>query len=373
MQLQSQVQTKANKASSAGAEFLQRACACGQHSGNGGECAACRQRRMSLQRQAASPAAPDVAPPIVHEVLRSSGQPLDASTRAHMEPRFGRDFSRVPATAPQRAGEMTVGPPNDRFEQEAEQAASAALGAPPVSGGMRDFSPVRVHTDARAAESARAVGARAYTVGQNIVFGAGQYAPGSGAGQRLLAHELAHTVQQNGAKSVVQRYSTQDCDPADVTRIDESHNRAIELLETAIRRLTADPVTADTQRHFANHFGGYGTLRRDIVVMHFNRDLNLLKASEMTYECESECDQGEPAYTYWIFGDIHICLPWLRSQVLNERAETFVHELHHWDAGRGHLDLGYHKNNQDSGTTWVVAVNNADAYSELAQDLFEQP
>jgi hypothetical protein len=61
-----------------------------------------------------------------------------------------------------------------------------------------DFSGVRVHTDAKAASSARAVNALAYTVGRDIVFGAGQYAPHASTGQELLAHELAHTVQQGG-------------------------------------------------------------------------------------------------------------------------------------------------------------------------------
>jgi Domain of unknown function (DUF4157) len=66
-----------------------------------------------------------------------------------------------------------------------------------------DFSQVRVHTDAQSAASARAVGALAYTVGQQVVFGAGQYGPGTASGQRLLAHELAHVVQQrSGAASV---------------------------------------------------------------------------------------------------------------------------------------------------------------------------
>jgi outer membrane protein OmpA-like peptidoglycan-associated protein len=62
----------------------------------------------------------------------------------------------------------------------------------------RDFSRVRVHTDASAAESARAVNARAYTVGWNVVFAAGQYAPGQADARRLLAHELTHVVQQRG-------------------------------------------------------------------------------------------------------------------------------------------------------------------------------
>jgi hypothetical protein len=61
-----------------------------------------------------------------------------------------------------------------------------------------DFTRVRVHTDARAATSARALQAQAYTVGRKVVFGTGQYSPGTAAGRRLLAHELTHTVQQEG-------------------------------------------------------------------------------------------------------------------------------------------------------------------------------
>jgi hypothetical protein len=62
-----------------------------------------------------------------------------------------------------------------------------------------DFSAVRVHADADAAASARAVAAKAYTLGQDVVFAAGRYEPGSSEGRRLLAHELAHVVQQAGA------------------------------------------------------------------------------------------------------------------------------------------------------------------------------
>lgn len=102
-------------------------------------------------------------PSVVREVLRLSGQPLDTGTRAYMEPRFGHDFSQV-----------------------------------------------RVHTDAKAAESARTVNALAYTVGRDVVFGAGQYAPRSSIGQRLLAHELTHVVQQGQvATPMLQRQQAQ--------------------------------------------------------------------------------------------------------------------------------------------------------------------
>jgi Domain of unknown function (DUF4157) len=133
--------------------FLQRACACGQHTGGGGECEECKKKHEgTLQLAATNTSAVSEVPAIVHEVLRSSGKPLDAATRAFMEPRFGHDFSSV-----------------------------------------------RVHTDEKAAESAQAVNALAYTVGRDIVFGTGQYVPRTNEGQRLLAHELTHVMQQSEA------------------------------------------------------------------------------------------------------------------------------------------------------------------------------
>jgi len=70
----------------------------------------------------------------------------------------------------------------------------------------QDFSQVRIHTDSRAAESASAIQARAYTSGQDVVFGGGEYQPSSGPGQRLLAHELVHVGQQRGVqRKVIQR------------------------------------------------------------------------------------------------------------------------------------------------------------------------
>lgn len=106
--------------------------------------------RTRVQRKRAADRS--VAPSLVEETLRAPGRPLDPAIRAFMEPRFGQDFSSV-----------------------------------------------RVHTRAQAAESATAVNALAYAVGQDVVFGAGQYQPGTDAGKRLIAHELTHVVQQSPA------------------------------------------------------------------------------------------------------------------------------------------------------------------------------
>ncbi len=179
--------------------ILQRKCACGQRTHAGGECAECRKKRVSLQRQATNQAEPTTVPPIVHEVLRSPGQPLDPATRAFMEPRFGHDFSRVQLhTPPTTQTSMTINQPGDRYEQEADRAAQKVLQtSEPDVGRMagHDFSRVRIHADTRAAESAQVVNALAYAVGQDVVFGAGQFAPQTTEGRRLLAHELTHVVQ----------------------------------------------------------------------------------------------------------------------------------------------------------------------------------
>lgn len=204
---------------------LQRKCACGSMAGSSGSCAECQSKRegilqtklqigeagdryeqeadrvadqvvkisnASLQKQVnpqthlekkedkltqrketPTPLSVDLsssdAPSVVHEVLNSPGQPLDSETLAFMEAGFGHDFSQV-----------------------------------------------RVHTDSKASESARAINALAYTVGQDIVFGANHYAPNTNTGKRLVAHELTHVVQQNSLVSgtTLQRLADPNCSSA---------------------------------------------------------------------------------------------------------------------------------------------------------------
>jgi hypothetical protein len=175
--------------------LLQRKCGCGSHTAGGSTCTDCAEKNRKLQRHASRANGVGSVPPIVHDVLQSSGQPLDAATRAYMEPRFGHDFSRVRASASPMRSSFTIGPADDAFEREAESVAARIAGTQPAAA-RRDFGDVRVHTGGAAAESARAVDAQAYTVNRDIVFGAGQYAPHSEAGRQLIAHELTHVVQQ---------------------------------------------------------------------------------------------------------------------------------------------------------------------------------
>ena len=177
--------------------ILQRKCAsCGQHAIAGGECGECQKNRSLLQRQSTNREATSEVPPIVHEVLRSPGQPLDFDTRDFMESRFGQDFSQV-----------------------------------------------QVHTDAKAAESARAVNALAYTVGQDIVFGASQYSPGTITGQKLLAHELTHTIQQTqfGLSNISQAKTA-------ISKPDDIYEKEAEKLATQVVELNgAEPIQVQRQ------------------------------------------------------------------------------------------------------------------------------
>jgi hypothetical protein len=147
-----------------------------------------RTDSQPLLRRERSPADPadsgDLAPPLVHQVLAQSGEPLESAARSGLEAVLGHDFSQV-----------------------------------------------RVHDDPLADRSARQVGANAYTVGRHIVFRSGRYRPGSLEGSRLIAHELMHTVQQAHAS------------PSAALRIgpvDDAHEHAAQQAARAVRA-TAPP------------------------------------------------------------------------------------------------------------------------------------
>lgn len=136
--------------------LLERKCACGGSLGSSGDaCGECAKKRgPALQSASIRPSSPShgysEVPPVVHEVLRSPSEPLDTETRAFFEPRFGHDFSHV-----------------------------------------------RVHTGSKAVESLKSMNALAYTAGHDIVL------PAQPGDPRLLAHELAHVVQQGSSRSSV--------------------------------------------------------------------------------------------------------------------------------------------------------------------------
>lgn len=257
--------------------FLQRACACGKHTGHGGECAECRRKREALER-----AGIVSSRPMAGTILATAGPA--AAPRTTAASGFGHDFTGVPSRTRVQP-RLRVGAPGDVFEREAERVADAVTrsgvngsgaevrtpvpasrpGASPagvamctaaapdlqgasavpaprpapgpslpglVTGGRpldsasraffesrmgHDFGNVRIHTGDRADGLAASIGARAFTWGNHIVFASGELAPGTAAGRHLLAHELAHTIQQGAVGPRIQRSCADLASPPPMT------------------------------------------------------------------------------------------------------------------------------------------------------------
>jgi Domain of unknown function (DUF4157) len=253
-----QTQQKTGTGSLPSSHLLQRTCACGQHTIAGGQCSTCQNEQISSGRTQSALGVLSASAPAQQNIPSMNSGSSGSS-------RFDHDFSQIPihtSPHPMLQTKLTVNQPGDVYEQEADLVAKrvmrmanpaapvpdeededetkkslmrkprsepGAYGAtdtssvPPIvhdvlngGGGQpldattrafmeprfgHDFSQVRVHTDGRAAESARAVNALAYTVGRDVVFGMGQYVPGTSVGRRLLAHELTHVVQQDESRN----------------------------------------------------------------------------------------------------------------------------------------------------------------------------
>jgi hypothetical protein len=200
------------------APSLQRKCNCG------GTCSQCQSESSShddehehkhLQTKPATPGnlPRAAAPPIVHEVLRTPGRPLDPAIRHSFESRFQHNFSNV-----------------------------------------------RIHTDIHAVASARAVHAQAYTVGSHIVFNEARYAPATFSGGTLLAHELTHVVQQSHGRTAIQRAPEDDFGNIKIVKLSEIQARVARILQSPTYEIgagradfSASPARAKA-RLYHSHF-----------------------------------------------------------------------------------------------------------------------
>jgi hypothetical protein len=370
---------------------LQRKCACGRPAPPDGECDECRARR--LQRKGTTHAAPAAAPAgdqardipsSVAHVLSRPGDRLDRGVRDFMESRFGEDF-----------------------------------------GG------VRIHTDGAAAASARDVHAQAYTVGRHVVFGAGRYAPATAAGQRLIAHELTHVVQQrNGlrAETAAAAHAAEAealsnesrvfgsaplttiarsaplarqaaagaaanrapvrCTQDQYDTIVPAANLALQWLDRSLdslRRFIANPglqANADTRRALQRYFRS----RDPATAQRVLDRLALIRAdvaSRLTGAHLDTCAPADDAHcrglNAYVTGRnprrLLIC-PGFFENSLESRANTVVHEMAHAIAagrvGRGHIaDRGYEDERVmvNRLLSTPEALTNAESYSFFVQDL----
>ena len=334
----------------------QLACACG------GECPKCRTPqpdqehvRLQTKRVQSSDLGHTTAPPIVNEVLRSPGQPLDPATRAFMEPRFGHDFGQV-----------------------------------------------RVHTDANAAESARRVDAVAFTVGHHLVFDSRRFAPHTTEGRRLLAHELTHVVQQNrgAADGQLQRqppvgtaparrttaYTFTGCTDAEMETISVNVRQSYLMVVNAREQMTSlilSIIQAESSRDYAlsrdaislrsvvGRLFGADTLEvlRD-VRNNFTRIANRYRADREVV-CHHDPDRNQVASAE--VGGTRIWIgPEFFSRYtdnLDARPRIFIHEMAH-NAGIEHDMTGIAITAGETETRPAQVAHHADSYAELAYRIY---
>lgn len=328
---------------------------------------------MKAQTGKANSASADV-PSIVHDVVRSPGQPLDAGTRAYMEPRFGHDFSRV-----------------------------------------------RIHADTKSAESARSVNALAYTVGSDIVFGAGAYSPSTYAGRQLVAHEMAHVVQQSNsstpsASNLLQRFddwnfgplppgwepgtlttgprrtptpaapvmSVNDCSTDHAREVRTAAAAATAAIGRTVSAISQNPLPTNVSDALTTYFGASGPGNAATIAANLNTIAAGIPGA--TFECENPgsfmynffCD-GTLAYvrsaaSLFGVGSIHLCQPAFHDESGGRRMETIVHEgahrfLNASDNGGAYYTSTCQQTAITRGLSDRNRRNNADSYGCLVQVL----
>jgi hypothetical protein len=245
--------------------------------------------------------------------LASGGAPLSADTRAYFEPRFGRDLSDV-----------------------------------------------RVHASGTADQAARSINARAYTLGRNVAFASGEYAPGTHAGRHLIAHELAHVVQQSDAATPEIRREVRDCKSDDGT-VAAAASQASADLGKALAVLNERPVSAHAKTALWLAFRDDSDATLDLVT----RAVDILKArsGRTDFACapasEPSCVRGDNGYvqgasvycpenpgpegrTALDDQTVYLCMGSFKSLTLPQQAGVIIHEIAH--LGLNACDMGYFDN-----------------------------
>jgi hypothetical protein len=313
----------------------------------------------TIQRKCSVSPAPqsEAAPPIVHDVLCSSGQPLDSTTRSFFEPRLGIDLSGV-----------------------------------------------RTHTDSRAGQSAQAVNALAYTSGRDIVFRDGAYAPSTASGGRLLAHELAHVAQQTGATPTLQRQEKDDagqgskrgisvhtdCNEDQARMIAQAIVNARGMLRVAREWfISGDPNDPRLKALLRSHFRSDSDETRSAVHSKLTKVSTILEVAgdgRVLFNCveasDPEClKHANSTDAYVIPGKgyrIYLCPRFFSKDVGSDtRTWVMIHEVCHVAGAMGDRyinDFG----STESGTCFGPdmfrddPLNNADSYTSFVKCLVAQ-
>jgi hypothetical protein len=286
-----------------------------------------------------------------------------------------------------------------------------------------DFSRVRVHADSQAAESARAVHAVAYTVGSDIVFGEGAYSPCSAAGQRLLAHELTHVVQQahaagpvvfepdsasyagaereadamassldHGATSwhsqvrplsrALQRLDVEDCSADHEAAIRAAARAAGPAIRQTISAILGSPRTPAAEAALNLYFGASApryaaniALRLAIIASRIpGATIECENPDSIAYDffCGGALAYVRPVPAFFGVANIHVCQPGFQNQSATERMGTIVHEAAHRfiDADdEAYYGAGCTETGETAALSDSDRRDNADSYACLVQTL----
>ncbi len=247
-----------------------------------------------------------------------------------------------------------------------------------------DFSDVQIHQGAQAAEAARSVGARAYALGHDIVFGEGEYHPDTPSGRHLVAHELTHVLQQAGSGRAhgglmrspvqIQRSPLENCTDTQVETINGARDQALQDLDVAITVLEPRPLSQPAQDAMWLTFRDTDALKAFIVTEYLRMIKDRLPVQQI--ECEQEpyhrddCKDGAGAGTTNSgLGYTYLCMGyWDKHR--EDRERTLIHEVAHRFIFRGG-DPGYFDPIcQATGQTMRLSIaqrfGNADSYACLA-------
>jgi len=266
--------------------------------------------------------------------LSTTGQTLSASSRQYFEPRFGHDFSNV-----------------------------------------------RIHTDSGAAQSAQSINALAYTTGNNIVFNSGQYSPETPTGQRLMAHELTHVIQQGD--NVVRRYGHDKyCDEEKYLKpyIWPGHAAALTMLSNVMQAFQSNDPRLD--QYIPLFFCGDAINHKQEIQNSFAAIQKAIGQNYM-YHCNDASNQnsgakacnGERAETDldWFSGlhDITLCFDQINSSwTTADVGGLIVHENWHRAFDKSTHDWALKGNPPDCGygcNSTTALLDNPDSYGCLAK------
>lgn len=231
---------------------------------------------------------------------------------------------------------------------------------------------VRVHDGPSADRAARSVGARAFALGDDLVFARGEYQPETSAGRRLLAHELAHVVQHR-ADDTLRR--TGDACPSDwETTVDDDADRGLEMIDVAREKLGRYDGTNPSEVHDAldRHFGATSSAFAGWIRL--NLGIVRLLAPMAGYNCEDAessgmCERPTLAWVAWCVPlmNVRVCAPQYFARSDNGRATTLIHEwVHKYGCN---FDLGYEHEEGYGDSSTARQLINADPWAEFVSDV----